>query len=270
MKVFQFNPGTRALVFTLTALVYLFVFAPVLFVIYGSFDANEILRFPYEGFSLRWSEQLFSGAMLYLAAKNSIIVAACAGVIATFVGGLAAFATARMEFHGKGVLQVAVAAPMVISKVILGVSLLILMVSVGVPRGFISLIALHALLCLPFGYLVVWAGLRTAGRDYEEAALTLGANDIQTAIKVTIPLLSSALIGAFLLCVTVSFDEFSATQFLAVPQTQTMPIQIYSMIQTAVTPTVNAFATVLTVVTIAIPLIAQLAFGAVHRLYRRR
>ena len=54
MKVFQFNPGTRALVFTLTALVYLFVFAPVLFVIYGSFDANEILRFPYEGFSLRW------------------------------------------------------------------------------------------------------------------------------------------------------------------------------------------------------------------------
>src|SRR5262245_57566005 len=121
MKVFQFNPGTRALVFALTALVYLFVFAPVLFVIYGSFDANEILRFPYEGFSLRWYEQLFSGATLYLAAKNSVIVAACAGVIATFVGGLAAFATARMEFRGKGVLQLALMTPMVISKVILGV-----------------------------------------------------------------------------------------------------------------------------------------------------
>jgi ABC-type spermidine/putrescine transport system permease subunit II len=68
----------------------------------------------------------------------------------------------------------------------------------------------------------------------------------------------------------VSFDEFSATQFLVIPQTQTMPIQIYSMIQTGVTPTVNVFATVLTIVTIAIPLIAQLAFGVFHRAYPRR
>ena len=80
-------------------------------------------------------------------------------------------------------LQAAVAAPMVISKVILGVSLLVLIVKFGVPRGFASLIALHALLCLPFGYLVVWARLVTAGRDYEEAALTLGANDLETAFE---------------------------------------------------------------------------------------
>jgi spermidine/putrescine transport system permease protein len=73
-----------------------------------------------------------------------------------------------------------------------------------------------------------------------------------------------------LLCVTVSFDEFSATQFLVVPQTQTVPIQIYSMIQTGVTPVANVFATVLTVVTITIPLIAQLAFGAFQRAHLRR
>ena len=117
---------------------------------------------------------------------------------------------------------------------------------------------------------MVWARLVTAGRDYEEAALTLGANDLETAFEITIPLLGAALTGSFLLCVTVSFDEFSATQFLVIPQTQTMPIQIYSMIQTGVTPTVNVFATVLTIVTIAIPLIAQLAFGALHRAYLRR
>jgi ABC-type spermidine/putrescine transport system permease subunit II len=269
MRVFQFNSGTRAVVYGVTGLVYLFLFAPILFVIYGSFDPNEIMSFPYKGFSLRWYREFFASATLYLAATNSVIVAVLASVVATCVGGLAAFATARLSFRGKGLLQAAVAAPMVISKVILGVSLLVLIVKFGVPRGFASLIALHALLCLPFGYLVVWARLVTAGRDYEEAALTLGANDLETAFEITIPLLGAALTGSFLLCVTVSFDEFSATQFLVIPQTQTMPIQIYSMIQTGVTPTVNVFATVLTIVTIAIPLIAQLAFGALHRAYLR-
>jgi spermidine/putrescine transport system permease protein len=270
MRVFQFNPGTRAVLYGLTALIYLFVFAPILFVIYASFDPNEIMSFPYKGFSLRWYREFFSSAMLYRAATNSVVVALFSSLVATFVGGLAAFATARLALRGKAVLQSAVVVPMVISKVILGVALLILIVDVGIPRGFTTLIALHALLCMPFGYLVVWARLVTAGRDYEEAALTLGANDLETAWKVTIPLLGAALTGSVLLCVTVSFDEFSATQFLVVPQTQTMPIQIYSMIQTGVTPVANVFATVLTIVTITIPLIAQLAFGAFHRAFVRR
>ena len=77
------------------------------------------------------------------------------------------------------------------------------------------------------------------------------------------------LLGSFLLCLTVSFDEFSATQFLVVPATQTMPIQIYSMIQTGVTPTVNVFATLLTVITVAMPLIAQIAFGVFRRTFVR-
>src|SRR5690606_28352756 len=100
--------------------------------------------------------------------------------------------------------------------------------------------------------------------------LTLGADDFRTALEVTVPLLAPALIGSFLLSVTVSFDEFPATQFLVTPATQTMPIQIYSMIQVGVTPTVNVFATVLTAVTIGLPLIAQLAFGAVQRAWTGR
>ena len=270
MKVFQFNPGTRGILYGGAALVYLFVFAPIFFVIYASFDPNEIMSFPYKGLSLRWYRDFFTSEVLYLSARNSVIVASFASLAATAVGGLAAFATARLAFRGKALLQSAVAVPMIVSKVILGVALLVLIVDLHVPRGFGTLVALHALLCMPFGYLVVWARLVTAGRDYEEAALTLGANDLETAWKVTIPLLGAALTGSVLLCVTVSFDEFSATQFLVVPETQTMPIQIYSMIQTGVTPVANVFATVLTVVTITIPLIAQLAFGAFQRAYLKR
>jgi spermidine/putrescine transport system permease protein len=270
MKIFQFNPGTRATLYSITVVTYLFVFAPVLFVIYASFDPNEIMSFPYKGFSFRWYREFFANPVLYLAATNSLIVAACAGVIAMLIGGLAAYSIARLTIPGKRFMQGMIAAPMIVSKIILGVALLVLIVELGIPRGFGSLITLHTLLCLPFGYLVLWARLMTSGRDYEEAALTLGANDIQTAMAITIPLLGAAALGSFLLCVTVSIDEFSATQFLVVPQTQTMPIQIYSMIQSGVTPTVNVFATVLTLVTIAVPIVAQTAFGAFKRLYDSR
>jgi spermidine/putrescine transport system permease protein len=270
MKAFQFNFGTQAVLYSITALVYLFVFVPLFFVIYASFDPNEIMSFPYKGFSLRWYKEFFASPTLYIAAGNSFLLAALSGLCATLLGGLAAYSIARLTFRGKVVLQVAISAPMVISKIVLGVALLTFMVDLGLQRGLGSLVTLHALLCLPFGFLVIWARLLTSGRDFEEAALTLGADDIKTAIEVTIPLLGPALLGSFLLCVTVSFDEFSATQFLVVPRTQTMPIQIYSMIQTGVTPTVNVFATLLTLITVAIPLFAQIAFGAFRRTFVTR
>ena len=270
MKAFQFNVGTQTFLYGVTALVYLFVFVPLFFVIYASFDPNEIMRFPYKGFSLRWYKEFFASPNLYIAAGNSFLLAALAGACATLLGGLAAYAIARLTFRGKVALQVAISAPMVISKIVLGVALLTFMVDLGVQRGMGSLVILHTMLCLPFGFLVIWARLLTSGRDYEEAALTLGADDIRTALEVTVPLLGAAVLGSFLLCVTVSFDEFSATQFLVVPRTQTMPIQIYSMIQTGVTPTVNVFATLLTAITVAIPLVAQLAFGAFRRTFVTR
>ena len=267
MKVLQFNPGTRALLYGITVLVYLFVFMPLIFVIYASFDPNEIMSFPYKGFSMRWYKEFFASPMLYLAAGNSFLLAALSGLSATVLGGLAAYAIARLTFHGKTLLQTTISAPMVISKIVLGVALLTLMVDFGLPRGLGSLVMLHTMLCLPFGFLVIWARLLTSGRNFEEAALTLGADDIKTAYEVTVPMLGPALLGSFLLCFTVSFDEFSATQFLVVPRTQTMPIQIYSMIQTGVTPTVNVFATLLTLITVVIPLIAQIAFGAFRRTF---
>jgi ABC-type spermidine/putrescine transport system permease subunit II len=168
MKIFQFNPGTRATLYSITVVTYLFVFAPVLFVIYASFDPNEIMSYPYKGFSFRWYREFFANPVLYLAATNSLIVAACAGVIAVLIGGLAAYSIARLTIPGKRFMQGMIAAPMIVSKIILGVALLVVIVKLGIPRGFGSLITLHTLLCLPFGYLVLWARLMTSGRDYWE------------------------------------------------------------------------------------------------------
>lgn len=245
----------------------MFIFAPIVFVVYASFDPHEIFRFPYSGFSLRWYRDFFSSPMLYFAASNSILIAALAGILSTALGALAAYAVARIDFVAKELFRVIIGAPMVVSKVVLGVALLTLMVKLGIPRGLVSIVLLHTLLCLPFAFVVIWAQLMSTSRAYEEAALTLGADDVNTALEVTMPVLAPALLGSFLLCVTVSFDEFSATQFLVTPGTQTMPIQIYSMIQVGVSPTVNVFATILTVVTVGIPLFAQLALGAIQRVW---
>jgi ABC-type spermidine/putrescine transport system permease subunit II len=265
MKAFQFNVGTQAALYAITALVYLFVFAPLFFVIYASFDPNEIMSFPYKGFSLRWYKEFFASPTLYIAAGNSFALAALSGLCATLLrnGGLldrpahlsrqggAASRHQRADGHLRScsalLLTMVDLASSAASRLVTPTAAL---PSVRLPR--------------------IQARLLTSGRDFEEAALTLGADDIRTALEVTIPLLGPALLGSFLLCVTVSFDEFSATQFLVVPRTQTMPIQIYSMIQTGVTPTVNVFATLLTLITVAIPLFAQIAFGVFRRTFITR
>ena len=128
-----------------------------------------------------------------------------------------------------------------------------------------GLILLHILITLPFAYLVLWARLSTLGRTYEEAALALGADELATTWEVTLPLLAPAIIGAALLTFTVSFDEFSATQFLTTSRTATVPVRVYSMIETAITPTINVLATFLILVTGLLPAVAQSAFDVLRR-----
>ena len=138
--------------------------------------------------------------------------------------------------------------PMVVSKVILGAAVLSLMATFEVPRSWAPLVMMHMLVTLPFAFLVLWTRLSTLGRTYEEAAASLGSDEITTTWEITLPLVMPAILGGLLLCFTVSFDEFSATQFLARPSTATVPVRVYSMIETAITPTINVLATFLIIV----------------------
>jgi spermidine/putrescine transport system permease protein len=261
MKAFQYSRGTRAILYGITTVVYLFIFTPIFVVVYASFDPNEIFSFPYKGFSLRWYAAFFANSVFYETIQNSIVLGAIGGLGAVLVGGLAAYSLTRLRVRGAVAAQASILSPMVISKVILGVAILLLMVRFAVPRGWIALVTLHVMLCAPLAFLVISARLQTVGKDYEEAALSLGADELQTAWHVTLPMMMPAIIGGLMLAFTVSFDEFSATQFIATPSTQTIPIQIYSMIQTGIDPAVNVFATFLTGVTITVPLVAQSLFS---------
>ena len=258
MRAFQYNRGFRALLYCITACVYLFIFAPILLVVYASFDPNEIFSFPYQGFSLRWYQAFFHNPTFYGAIQNSIALGVIGGCGAVVVGGLAAYSITRLRIKGGALFHATILSPLVISKIVLGMAVLLLMVRIGMPRGWVALITLHVMLCSPLAFLVIWARLRTLGRDYEEAALSLGADEIQSAWHVTIPLMMPAVMGGLMLAFTMSFDEFSATQFVATPQTQTVPIRIYSMVQTGIDPSVNVFATFLIAITVLMPTFARI------------
>jgi spermidine/putrescine transport system permease protein len=265
VNVFRHNRGTRWLLYGVTAGLYLFIFTPIAVVIYGSFDPNEVLSFPYAGASLRWYREFFASRGLLTAIRNSVFLGLAASAGAVVFGLLAAIVVVRFRFPGQQALQLVLVSPMVVSKVILGAAVLSFMAALEIPRGWGGLILLHALVTLPFAFLVLWARLVTLGRMYEEAALVLGADELAATWEVTLPLLAPAVVGAALLGFTVSFDEFSATQFLTTSRTATVPIRVYSMIETAITPTVNVLATFLILVTGLLPALAQSVFGVLRR-----
>jgi spermidine/putrescine transport system permease protein len=265
MNVFRHNRGTRWLLYGVTAGLYLFIFVPIAVVIYGSFDANEVLSFPYRQTSLRWYREFLASRPLLTSIANSVLLGLAASLGAVVLGTLAAIVIVRFRLPGQRALELLLISPMVVSKVILGAALLSFVAMLELPRGWGGLILLHILITLPFAYLVLWARLSTLGRIYEEAALALGADELATTWEVTLPLLAPAIIGAALLTFTVSFDEFSATQFLTTSRTATVPVRVYSMIETAITPTINVLATFLILVTGLLPTVAQPAFEVLRR-----
>jgi spermidine/putrescine transport system permease protein len=265
VNAFRHNRTTRLILYGVTAALYVFIFAPIAIVIYGSFDPHEVLSFPYAGASLRWYREFFTSRGLLTSIANSLILGVTASLGAAILGLLAALLVVRFRFPGRAGLELLLISPMVVSKVILGAAVLSFMAALEIPRSWWGLVLLHVLITVPFAFLVLWARLSTLGRTYEEAALSLGADEIAATWEVTLPLMAPAILGGLLLSFTVSFDEFSATQFLTTPKTATVPIRVYSMIETAITPTINVLATFLILVTGLLPAIAQSAFGVLRR-----
>jgi spermidine/putrescine transport system permease protein len=157
------------------------------------------------------------------------------------------------------VLEASLAVPIVTPEIVAGISLLILVTGLGMPLGLVTVIIAHTTFSLPFTTLVVLARLRGMDRSLEEAALTLGADELTAFRRVTLPLLMPGMVGAALLAFTLSFDDFVITFFTAGPGTTTLPLVVYSMVRRTVEPSVNALSTLLLVGTTLLLVIAASA-----------
>lgn len=237
-----------------TYLVYFFLYAPVIVVIMLSFTKDKVPQFPMSGFSLEWYSRLIPpnyNEQIVNALFQSLQIAIISAIGAGIVGTLAALAIVRGGFKSRlintNTLNTLFLAPIVVPWVVTGIAVLTLFSLIGIQGTFLSVVVGHILITLPFVVLVVSSQLYGFNRKLEEAAQNLGASEITTFYEITLPLIAPGVIAGILFAFTLSFDNFTQTFFWVGSDVQTLPIVIYSMIDTGISPAINAIGTIIIV-----------------------
>ena len=207
-----------------------FLYLPLLFLIIFSFNDSVVLTFPLKGFTLRWYEQFLHTPELLTAFRNTIWVAVLSSLAATILGAMAAIVVSRYTFFGKRLFTSLVTFPMVIPYLVLGVALLLLFNAVGIPLNLWTVTIGHIIINLPYAMLIIGARLAGFAGNLEEASMDLGETYWGTLRKVTLPIITPALLAAFLSSFSTSFDEFALTFFLTGTDI-TLPIYLYSQLR---------------------------------------
>lgn len=234
-----------------TLLTYLFMLAPIVVLIAFAFNAGKS-TVVWTGFSLEWFDKVWNNRHIARALNVSLIVALASAAISTAIGALAAVAITRRRFPGRDALGAALAAPLVLPEIVLGVALLVFMSFMGVTLGYGTMIVGHVLVSVPFATLIVRAAASSLDPQLEHAAADLGANEWQTFRMVTLPQLTPALSTAFILSATLSFDNLVMSTFTSGVGTTTLPLRIYSMLKLGITPEINALGTLLVLANVTI------------------
>lgn len=228
----------------MTVLGFIFLFAPLVVLVIFSFNSSPS-TVNWTGFSVAWYGEVVSDGRLRSSVSVSLVVAIVSALTATAVGATAALAVTQHDFPGKNVFATSMIAPLVLPELVLAVGLLVGSVWIGLPLGYVTLIGGHALISLPFAFLIVRAAAAALDPRLNEAAADLGAYGFQIFWRVTFPLLLPALTAAALLSAVVSFDNFIMSTFVSGVGTTTLPLQIYSMLKTGLTPKINALGALL-------------------------
>lgn len=253
-------------------LVYAFLYLPLLFMVVFSFNSTrQDARFT--GFSLRWYEALTRDSKIVEGFFLSLKVAAVTGVLSATLGTFAAFVLVRYRrFFGRTLFSGMVNAPLVMPEVVIGLSLLLLMVGaqnlLGWPeRGMLTITLGHTLVGMAYAMVVVQSRLLEMDRSIEEAAMDLGARPHQVFFLVTLPNIFQAILAAFLLSFTLSFDDVVISEFLSGPGVNTLPQVIFGYARRGINPTIYAAATLL-IATVTVVIVAYSVWVA--RQTRRR
>ncbi|HTV71368.1 MAG TPA: ABC transporter permease subunit [Rhizobiaceae bacterium] len=222
-----------------------FLYLPIVLLVIFSFNESKLVTV-WGGFSTKWYVSLFSNRDLIDAAWVTLRVGLLSATFATALGTLAALALTRYtRFRGRVLFSGMVFAPLVMPEVITGLSLLLLFVSMGLDRGFLTVTLAHITFTMCFVAVVVQSRLVSFDRSLEEAAMDLGATPVRTFFLVTLPVILPAIISGWMLAFTLSIDDLVISSFTSGPGATTLPMKIYSQVRLGVTPEINAVCTIM-------------------------
>jgi spermidine/putrescine transport system permease protein len=241
-----------------TFLVYAYIYIPILILIIFSFNKQK-LNIRWEGFTLQWYEKLFNDHQVLLATRNTLLIAVISTLVATVIGTMAAMALQRYHFPGYGASETLMYIPIVIPEVVMGISLLAFFSLIKFRLGLATITLSHIAFNIPFVALVVRARLHGFDKSIEEASMDLGANELITFWRVTLPTIMPGVLSGAMLALTLSLDDYVITYFTAGPGSTTLPLRIFSMVRFTVTPEVNALSALWVVIVFVILFISEYA-----------
>ena len=225
-------------------LVLMFLFLPIGILILFSFNTSR-LNIVFEGFTLDWYVSLFQNRTLLEALKNTLIVAFTSTIVSTIIGTISAYGLHKYSFKGKDIVNELIYIPVVIPEIVLGIALLSIYTLFKMELGMFTLILAHICFCIPFVIISVRSTLDNLDPNLEQAASDLGASKFDTFFRIIIPMLMPGILSGAELALTLSLDDVVISYFTAGPGSNTLPLQVYSMIKTGVTPDVNALITIM-------------------------
>lgn len=245
--------GLSPFILACMAFGFTFLYAPIVMLIIFSFNASRLVTV-WAGFSTKWYGELMHDDQILGAAYLSFQIATTNAFLSVIIGTMAAFALVRFgRFYGRSLMIQSISSRLVLPDVILGLSILLLFVSlqglIGWPerRGMMTIIIAHVTFSSAYVAIVVQSRLAGLDRSFEEAAFDLGAGPFTVFRTVTLPMIAPSLVAGWLLAFILSFDDLVIASFASGPSATTLPMVIFSKVRLGINPEVNALATIIVV-----------------------
>lgn len=247
----------RRLLTLYAVLAYGFIFLPVAVLVLFSFQEGRFPIPPFDGPSLRWYEAVFADRKLMAALGNSLLVALASSAFACALAFLAAWGLARRVLPGAALTRGLLTLPLMVSYLIIGLGLLASFNALGVPRSLLTVGLGHVVINLPLAFAILYASMTPRILHAERAARDLGASETRVLRHVTLPMMAPAVLAAFFLSVTFSWDEFIIA-FLLSRFDVTLPVEIWSLLRSGLSPKTNAVGSFVFLVSAGIVVLLEL------------
>ncbi len=226
------------------ALIFLFLYAPILTLIVLSFNASRS-RAKWGGFTLKWYQTMFRNDAILQALSNTLLIAFLSALAATVIGTVACISMQAMKRRNRAILMGITNIPMLNADIVTGISLMLLFLTLGLRFGFMTILLSHITFNIPYVILSVMPRMRQLNPSIYEAALDLGASHTHAFFRVVFPDILPGVLSGFLMAFTMSLDDFIITHFTKGPGVDTLSTKIYTEVKKGIKPEMYALSTLI-------------------------